>query len=99
MGVEEGQRDLAGVVMGEDAIGDAPVAAAAASGGGRCGRERDDGALGRERDARLAAPVDDADRQVEEKVDHPRRLAALGAGRAGGASATASFGPMPGEAR
>ena len=74
VGVKEGEGDLAGVVMGEDAIGDAAVVRRRLLVPVDANLERDDGALGSERNARLIAPVDDADRQVEEEVENPCRF-------------------------
>ena len=52
MGMEEGQRDLAGVVMGIDAVGHGSVAARRRLVAVDAHVERDDGACRRERDAR-----------------------------------------------
>ena len=86
--------DLAGVVVGEDPLGDAPVAARRLLVAVDAHLERDDGAFRRQGDARLVAPVDDADRQVEQEIDDARRVVLVGA-----ADQTAerppSFGPMP----
>ena len=72
--MEEGEGDLAGVVMGEDPPRDAPVAARRLLVAVDPDLEGDDGAFRRQRDARLVAPVDDADGKVEEEIDDPRRL-------------------------
>ena len=74
MGVEEGEGDLAGVVMGEDPPRNAPVAARRLLVTVDADLEGDDGAFRRQRDARLVAPVDDADGKVEEEIDDARRV-------------------------
>ncbi len=74
MGVEEGEADLAGVVVGEDPPRDAPVAARRLLVAVDAHLEGDDGAFRRQRDAGLLAAVDDADRQVEEEIDDARRI-------------------------
>lgn len=68
MGVEEGQPDLAGVVMGIDAVGHRAVAARRRLVTVDAHVERDDGACRRERDARPVAAVDDGVRQHEQQV-------------------------------
>ena len=64
--------------MGEDAVGDAPVAARRLLVAVDAHLQRDDRAFRRERDARLVAAVDEADGQVEEEVDDARRVRRLG---------------------
>jgi hypothetical protein len=75
---EEGQRQLAGVIMQEDAVGLAgarrwrlvPVDPAC---------NGDDDALRRACDARLVAPVDQRMRRVKDEVDHPAIVDAFAA--------------------
>ena len=72
MGMKEGQRDLAGVVMGVDPVGHRPVAARRRLVAVDAHIERDDRAFGRKRDARPVAAVDDGMRQHEQKVARAR---------------------------
>src|SRR3990167_975843 len=66
--------------MAIDAIGDTAVAARRLLVPVDAHLERHDRPLGRERDARLVPPIDEADRHVEEEIDHPERRAFLRAG-------------------
>ena len=73
VGVEEGQRDLAGVVMRKDPIGHRAVAARRRLVAVERDLQRDDRAFGRKRDARPVAPVDHRMRQHEQQVADARR--------------------------
>ena len=66
--VEEGQADLAGVVMREDPVGHRLVAARRRLVPVDAQLERHDLALGRAGDARSVAPVDDRMRQHEQQI-------------------------------
>jgi hypothetical protein len=66
--MEEGQRDLPGVVMGVDPVGHRPVAAWRRLVAVDAHVERDDLALRRTGNARTAAAVDDGVRQYKQKV-------------------------------
>src|SRR5690606_19117126 len=70
--VEEGQRDVARLVMGEDAIGNAAVAARRRLVPVDPKVQRDDLALLRAGDAGTAAPVDDGVWQNEQKIADAR---------------------------
>ncbi len=77
LSAEEDQRQFAGLVMQEDAIGNVAFAAWRHLVAVDARRDRHDRALRRAGDSRLVAPVDQREGRVEEQVDDPAILQRL----------------------
>ena len=98
LGMEENERDLAAVVVREDAVGLLAVSGRRRHMPVDAKLERHDRAFGRAGDARLVAAVDDRRRQMEEEIDDARQAGAfLGPEQA--ADRLADFRTDPGKAR